>query len=94
MTLREYAAPIRRLPVDKVTTDDVLAVLKPIWTEKPETASRVRGRIERVLDAAKAQGLEAHRWMWTFNRAELVDTHPLWYSKNRNGESCADFEAL
>jgi integrase len=43
--------------VDKVTTDDVLSVLKPIWNQKPETASRLRGRIERVLDAAKAQGL-------------------------------------
>jgi integrase len=57
MTLREYAAPLRRLPVDKITTDDVLSVLKPLWNEKPETASRLRGRIERVLDAAKAQGL-------------------------------------
>src|ERR1700737_1916877 len=59
MTLRDYAAPLRRLPVDKVTTDDVLSVLKPIWHEKPETASRLRGRIERVLDAAKAQGLRS-----------------------------------
>ncbi len=57
MTLREYAAPLRRLPVDKISTDDVLTVLKPLWNEKPETASRLRGRIERVLDAAKAQGL-------------------------------------
>jgi integrase len=59
MTLREYAAPLRRLPVDKITTDDVLAVLKPLWTQKPETASRLRGRIERVLDAAKARGLRS-----------------------------------
>ena len=59
MTLREYAAPLRRLPADKITTDDVLSVLKPLWNEKPETASRVRGRIERVLDAAKAQGLRS-----------------------------------
>ena len=59
MTLQVYGAALRRLPVDKVTTDDVLSVLKPIWNEKPETASRVRGRIERVLDAAKAQGLRA-----------------------------------
>ena len=59
MTLREYAAPLRRLPVDKITTDDVLSVLKPLWSEKPETASRLRGRIERVLDAAKAQGLRS-----------------------------------
>lgn len=57
MTLRDYAAPLRRLPVDKITAGDVLAVLKPLWISKPETASRVRGRIERVLDSAKAQGL-------------------------------------
>ena len=57
MTLRDYAAPLRRLPVDQITTDDILSVLKPLWTNTPETASRVRGRIERVLDAAKARGL-------------------------------------
>jgi integrase len=57
MTLRDYAAPLRRLSVDKIATDDVLSVLKPLWNAKPETASRLRGRIERVLDAAKAQGL-------------------------------------
>jgi integrase len=45
--------------VAKVTTEDVLSVLKPQWNEKPETASRLRGRIERVLDAAKARGLRA-----------------------------------
>jgi integrase len=59
MTLRDYAAPIRRLPVDKITTDDVLSVLKPLWNAKAETASRLRGRIERVLDAARAQGLRS-----------------------------------
>lgn len=59
MTLRDYAAPLRHLPVDQITTDDVLSVLKPLWSEKPETASRLRGRIERVLDAAKAQGLRS-----------------------------------
>ncbi len=59
MTLRDYAAPLRRLPVDKITTDDVLSVLKSFWNDKPETASRLRGRIERVLDAAKARGLRS-----------------------------------
>ena len=44
---------------DQITTDDVLSVLKPLWNDKPETASRLRGRIERVLDAAKAQGLRS-----------------------------------
>ena len=55
-TLETYAAPLRAKPVDTIATNDVLAVLKPIWTTKAETASRVRGRIEKVLDAAKAKG--------------------------------------
>ncbi|MGC2788136.1 MAG: Arm DNA-binding domain-containing protein [Roseiarcus sp.] len=42
MTLTVYAAPLRSKPVDKIETVDVLAVLKPIWSEKPETAFRVR----------------------------------------------------
>ncbi len=56
MTLTEYAAPLRDLPVDKVDTEAVLAVLQPLWQSVPETASRLRGRIEAVLDAARAQG--------------------------------------
>jgi integrase len=56
MTLSAYAGPLRPKPVDTIATEDVLAVLKPIWTDKPETASRLRGRIEKVLDAAKAKG--------------------------------------
>ena len=43
MTLETYAAPLRDKPVDTITTDDVLAILKPIWTTKAETASRVTG---------------------------------------------------
>ena len=56
MTLRDYAAPIREKRVDRIDTADVLKVLKPVWQSKPETASRLRGRIERVLAAAKAEG--------------------------------------
>ena len=55
-TLETYAGSLRSKSVDTIGTDDVLAVLKPIWTVKSETASRVRGRIEKVLDAAKAKG--------------------------------------
>jgi integrase len=55
-TLETYAAPLRANPVDEIGTDDVLSVLQPIWTKKAETASRLRGRIEKVLDAAKAKG--------------------------------------
>ncbi|WP_244430893.1 site-specific integrase [Methylocystis sp. ATCC 49242] len=57
MTLEKYAAPIRHKPVDEITTEDVLTVLQPLWATRPETASRLRGRIESVLDAAKALGL-------------------------------------
>lgn len=56
MTLKEYCKPIRGIPVDKVTTEDILKVLKPLWTSKPETASRLRGRIEAVLASATAKG--------------------------------------
>ena len=44
------------LPVQNVDVALVLNALEPIWTIKPETASRVRGRIERILDWAKARG--------------------------------------
>ena len=55
-SLKEFAAPLRCRPVDEIDTAAVLAVLTPLWQVKRETASRVRGRIEAVLDAAKAQG--------------------------------------
>ncbi len=55
-SLETHAARLRAKPVNTVATDDVLAVLKPIWTTIPTTASRVRERIEKVLDAAKAKG--------------------------------------
>ena len=58
-TLQTYCEPIWNLPVDRVDTAGVLACLTPIWQSKPETASRVRGRIERVLNAAKAERLRA-----------------------------------
>ncbi|MBZ9859723.1 tyrosine-type recombinase/integrase [Mesorhizobium sp. CA12] len=56
MTLTEYCETIRSKRVSEVGTDEVLEVLLPIWSSKPETASRLRGRIERVLDYAKAKG--------------------------------------
>lgn len=56
-TLTTYAAALRPLPIADVDTEAVLGVVKPLWTTKQETASRLRGRIERVLDAARAKGL-------------------------------------
>jgi integrase len=58
-SLAVYAASITDKRVDAITTENVLAVLAPIWHEKAETARRVRNRIERVLDAAKAKGFRS-----------------------------------
>src|SRR5262249_52240614 len=56
-TLSSYAYPIiGALPVRAVDTSLVLKVLEAIWTKKPETASRVRQRIENILDFAKVRG--------------------------------------
>ena len=56
-TLESYVYPVMGdLPVAQITTAHVLSILETIWQEKPETASRIRGRIETVLDAAKARG--------------------------------------
>lgn len=55
-SLRDHAQALNAVPVDQINTDHVLAALQPIWLSKPETAKRLRGRIERILDAAKARG--------------------------------------
>jgi integrase len=56
-TLATYVYPvIGDLPVAAIGTAHVLQIVEPIWQSKPETASRVRGRIEILLDAAKARG--------------------------------------
>jgi len=56
-TLRSLAYPtLGALAVETIGTEEVLTVLRAIWTETPETASRLRGRIEAVLSFAKARG--------------------------------------
>jgi integrase len=56
-TIATYCNPIfGSLAVDRVDVQLVLRALEPIWTEKNETANRVRGRIEKVLDWARARG--------------------------------------
>lgn len=52
-SLTTHADQIWKMPVDKIETVDVVKVLKPIWQDISETARRVRGRIETVLDSAK-----------------------------------------
>ncbi len=57
-TLTEYAFPtIGEKTLDQIETDDVLGILQPIWKTKTETASRLRGRIERILSAATTRKL-------------------------------------
>jgi integrase len=56
-TLEAYAHPVMgKLPVSGIEVGHVMKVLEPIWTEKPETASRVRGRIEAIIGWATANG--------------------------------------
>jgi integrase len=56
-TLATYAYPvIGELAVGEITTDHLLRILNPIWRDKAETASRVRGRVELILDYVKARG--------------------------------------
>lgn len=74
-TLETYAYPhIGQLRVTEVETDSVLRVLEPIWFDKTETASRVRGRIEKVLSWAKARGYTSgeNPARWSGHLAELL----------------------
>ena len=57
-TLEAYVFPtLGPMQVTKIATGDVVGALKPIWSQKPETANRVRQRIEAVLDYASAMGI-------------------------------------
>lgn len=66
-TLRDYVYPVMgKLPVNTIDTDLVIKCLSDIWTKKTETATRVRGRIETILDWATSskyrQGENPARW--------------------------------
>jgi integrase len=55
-SLRDHASSLHGKSIDAINTDDIMAVLQPIWLYRAETAKRIRGRIERILDAAKVRG--------------------------------------
>jgi len=72
-TIAAYCHPvIGALPVQEVDTRLVLKILEPIWASKPETATRLRGRIENILDWAKARGYRSAenpaRWKGHLNQ--------------------------
>ena len=74
-TLETYVYPtLGELPVSAIDAGLVVQVLDPIWTEKPETASRVRGRIEAVLDAATVRGFRQgpNPAQWKGNLAHIL----------------------
>jgi integrase len=74
-SLRDYAFPIiGHMPVADVDTAAVLQVLRPIWSTKTETASRVRGRIEAILSAAKVEELRTgdNPAVWRAHIAEVL----------------------
>ena len=77
-SLRRYAYPtLGNLPVDAITTDQVLAVLTPVWTRAPETGSKLRGRIAAVIDSAAARsGSErGNPARWAGHLSHLLPSH-------------------
>jgi Arm DNA-binding domain len=87
-TLATYAYPvIGALAVDLIDTAHIMEILSPIWTEKNETASRVRGRIAKILDWAKVKshrtGENPARWaghlehlLAARSKVHKVENHP------------------
>ncbi len=91
MTLTKYCAPIREMRVDAIGTAAVLTILQPLWTRVPETAQRLRGRIENVLDAAKAMGhrKEENPARW---RGHLENLLPKSNTLTRGHHAALDFK--
>jgi integrase len=87
-TIRTYVVPvIGQKPVTGITTEDVLKVLEPIWRTKPETASRIRGRIESILDWCRVRKYRdgANPAVWrghlshllpAYKRSRVIQHHP------------------
>jgi integrase len=95
-TLKTYARPvIGEKPVDAITTEDVLRILQPIWIGKTETAKRVQGRVENILDFAAAR-----KWReptnparWRGHLSTLLAS-PAKLKRHRNGGEAKHHPAL
>lgn len=86
--------PVHWLWISPKATDEVEALNERY---KKYYKAGIRGILfaqdsEKHFRAAKAQGIEAHRWIWTMNRGDktLMESHPDWYAKSRKGDSCVD----
>ena len=87
MTLREYAKPLHDLPIADIVIGDVKACLEPHWHARPETADRLRSRIQAVID----YGI-AHGWRTAGNPARwrgLLDKVMPGHKKLANGHHAA-----
>ena len=85
-SIERYAIPtIGNLPVSDIGLPEILSILKPIWTEKTETATRVRQRIEQILNWATVSGYRTgeNPARWAGNLSEILPKP----SKVRKGES-------
>lgn len=92
-----HSSALRKIPIDEVSTKEVLEVLTPIWQSKPETARKTRERIERVLDAAKASGLRSGenpaRWKGHLKLLLPAQTAKKGHHRAMQYESLPDFMA-
>lgn len=95
-TLNVHAASLKNKPVDRVRTGDVLAVLKPLWTAKPVTAGKLRGRVERVLDVAKVKGFREgeNPARWRGHLALLLPDQPKLVRGHHKAMPWADIPAF
>ncbi|MGU3494235.1 tyrosine-type recombinase/integrase [Xanthobacteraceae bacterium A53D] len=93
MTLREYTKSLQPIAIDAVTVDDVVACLTPHWSERPETADRLRSRIAAVLDYGKARGLRSgdNPAAWVGNLDKLL---PRRQKLTRGHHAALDYHAM
>lgn len=95
-TLKTHVRPVLgSTRVDQITTEDILRTLKPIWLTRTETASRVQGRIENILDFAAANGwrgpINPARWR---GHLDKLLSSPRKVKQQRNGGTAAHHPAM
>jgi integrase len=92
----DYCAAIRSKPMSKLTTEDALRVLRPLWQTRPETANRLRGRCERVWDFGKAHGhcSGENPFRWRGHLDKLLPKRPLLTRGHHRAMPFADVPAF
>lgn len=90
--LEIHCASLRSMACDDIKPADVLSVLNPLWLTRPKTARELRGRIERVLDAAESKGLRSGKNPagWKGNLKELLPKQ----TKRKRGFKAAPYEDI